>query len=167
MSARLAASMASSAGTYSAFCGPVQLFETLQDGYHTPLTTTQIAGLFQAGCLSRNAGSDLAENTDEQTIDELLPLLKYRTSRQFTRRLPASRRPTPFRLSLPTAIPLVFLGVIATVVVGLFFSARQSIASPVLPSAASRPNRTLTGRSSSPVSLPPRQLRRAHAVSDR
>jgi len=71
-------------------------------------------------------------------IDDLLPLLNHRTSRQFIRRLPSSRRPRPFRLSLPTAIPLVLLGTAATVVIGcFFFTARPSMAGPILTSVAS------------------------------
>jgi hypothetical protein len=114
------------------------LFEILQNGFHTPLTTTLVEGLFHAGCLSPDTGCGPSQIMDGQMIDDLLPLLKYRSSRQFTRRLPATRRPRPIRLSLPAAIPLVFVGAIATVIIGcFFFSPRSSMASPILTSAAS------------------------------
>jgi hypothetical protein len=66
----------------------VQLFEILQDGYHTPLTEGQIAELFQAGRLGRNTPCKAVSKKDWRTIDELFPLLKYETSSQF-------RDPTP------------------------------------------------------------------------
>lgn len=111
----------------------MQLAQILQNSYGTPLTTAQVTGLFQAGCLRRHTGSDLSQEADGQLIDDLLPLLNYRDSRETIRHLPAARRPArPFRLSLPTAIPLVFVGAAASVVMGcLFFTARPSIASPV------------------------------------
>src|SRR4051794_29114587 len=95
-------------GPYSAICETVQMDGIFQDGFHTPLTTTQVARLFHGGCLSRHTRGSATEEMEGQMIDDLLPLLKYRTSRQFTRRLPAARRPRPFRLSLPTAILRVF-----------------------------------------------------------
>jgi hypothetical protein len=61
----------------------MQLFEILQDGFHTPLTATQIAELFQAGRLGRNTPCKAVSQKDWQTIDELFPLLKYETSSQF------------------------------------------------------------------------------------
>jgi hypothetical protein len=120
------------------FLQGMQLFESLQDGFDAPLTSAQVAGLFDAGCLGRNTGCNSSPRTVEQTIDDLLPLLKYRTSRHFTRHLPTPRRPCPFRLSLPTAIPLVFLGAIATVAIGLVFSTTPSVASPIPTRVASR-----------------------------
>src|SRR3954447_10149337 len=72
-------------GPYSAMCETVQMDGIFQDGFHTPLTTTQVAGLFHAGCLSRHARGSATEEAEGQMIDDLLPLLKYRTSRQFTR----------------------------------------------------------------------------------
>jgi hypothetical protein len=71
-------------------------------------------------------------------LDDLLPLLKYRTSRRFTRRLRARRRPQRFCLSLPAAIPLALLGAIATVLIGCFvFSPRSSMAGPIVTSIGS------------------------------
>ena len=125
-------------GIYSAFCGIVQLSEILQNGFQTPLTATQLAGLCHAGCLRLDSSCNAAGDTDGGTIDDLLPLLNYRTSRQFLRRLPPARRPRPFRLSLPTAILRVFVGAAASVVIGcLFFTARPSMAWPISTSVAS------------------------------
>jgi hypothetical protein len=117
-------------GTYSAFRGAVHLFDILQAAFHRPLTPTLVEGLFQAGCLGRHAGGDPAMETEGPMIDELLPLLKYRTARQFTRRLHTRRR--PFRLSLPAAIPLVFVGAFASVLIGCFlFTPRPCMAGPI------------------------------------
>ena len=122
----------------SCFLQGVQLFEILQGGFDAPLTSAQVTGLFDAGCLGSYTGCNPPQKAEEQTIDDLLPLLKYRTSCHFTRHLPTRRRPRPFRLSLPTAIPLVFLSAIATVIIGLVFSTRPSAASPIPTRVASR-----------------------------
>lgn len=124
-------------GTYSAFSGAMRLFGP-PGWLPAPLTTNEVAGLFHSGCLGGQIGGDSAQDTAAQTIDSLLPLLKYRTSRQFTRHLPSSRRRYPFRLSLPTAILRVFVGAAASVVIGcLFFTGRPSMAWPISTSVAS------------------------------
>ena len=144
-------------GTYSAIRGTVQLYGIFQD---TPLTTTQVAGLFHAGCLSPHTGGDAAGGTEGQMIDDLLPLLTYRTSGQlFTRHLPPARRPRPFRLSLSTAILRVFVGAAASVIIGcLFFTARPSMAWPISSGVASpssvlekKQTKKSTGRGRSPL----------------
>jgi hypothetical protein len=70
-------------GIYSAFCESVPLFEILQDGFHTPLSETQIAELFRAGRLGRNTPCKAVSKKDWRTIDELFPLLKYHAQWQF------------------------------------------------------------------------------------
>jgi hypothetical protein len=123
-------------GTLSAFGGDVKFYGILQGGFQTPLAAIQITGLFDNGCLSRDARSESAERTELQTIEELFPHLQSTPSRPLSRRSPAAR--TPFCLSLPAAIALVPVGMLATVVIGyLFFGAQPSVASPVVPSAMS------------------------------
>jgi hypothetical protein len=108
----------------------VKFFEILQGGFHTPLAALQIAGLFQGGGLDQHTDCNSAQTTDYQPINDLLPLLKYRKSRQFARRSPAARR--SFRLSLPAAIALIPLGAVTTAAIGyLFFGAQPSKASPI------------------------------------
>jgi hypothetical protein len=133
-------------GICSAFRRSVQLFGDPPGWLQAPLSALQVADLFRAGCLrAEDTGSSSGLNTEDQSIDALLPLLKYRSCRQFTRRLPVARRRNPFRLSLPTAIPLVFLGSLATVVVGcFFFSAPPSMASPASTNGVSHADRTQT-----------------------
>lgn len=58
----------------------VIFYDVMADGYHTPLTKTQIAELFQAGRLGRNQPCKEAEKKTWRTIDELFPLLKYEVS---------------------------------------------------------------------------------------
>jgi hypothetical protein len=48
-------------------------------GHRTALTGTQIAGLFQAGQLTRNDPCKEAEQAEWRTIDELFPLLQHGT----------------------------------------------------------------------------------------
>lgn len=69
-------------GTCPALVGSVNFYDVLADGYHTPLTKTQIADLFQAGRLGRNQPCKQVETKEWRTIDEVFPLLKYDSSRQ-------------------------------------------------------------------------------------
>lgn len=55
-------------------------YEVLADGYHSPLTKTQISELFQAGRLGRHHPCRQVGGKAWRTIDELFPLLKYETS---------------------------------------------------------------------------------------
>ena len=55
----------------------VKLYEVFADGYHTPLSSEQIADLFHAGRLRRNHRCKPVGNERWRTIDELFPLLKY------------------------------------------------------------------------------------------
>jgi hypothetical protein len=57
----------------------VNFYEVLADGYHSPLTKTQIAELFHAGRLCRNHPCKLRTQKQWRTIDELFPLLKYQS----------------------------------------------------------------------------------------
>lgn len=61
----------------------MNLYDVLADGYHTPLTKTQITELFQAGRLGRNQPCKQIEKKEWRTVDELFPLLKYDASRSF------------------------------------------------------------------------------------
>jgi hypothetical protein len=54
----------------------VQFYDVVAGGHRTALTRTQIAGLFQAGQLTRNDPCKEAEQTQWRTIDEVFPLLK-------------------------------------------------------------------------------------------
>jgi hypothetical protein len=58
----------------------VNFYEVLADGYHSPLTKTQIAELFHARRLSRNHPCKPLSQKEWQTIDELFPLLKYQSA---------------------------------------------------------------------------------------
>jgi hypothetical protein len=66
-------------GICPAFPPGVNFYEVLLPGYHSPLTKTQIGELFQAGRLKRNDPCKPVVQKDWQTIDELFPLLKYRS----------------------------------------------------------------------------------------
>jgi hypothetical protein len=54
----------------------VQFYDVVAGGHRTALTRTQIAGLFQAGQLTRKDPCKEAEQADWRTIDEVFPLLK-------------------------------------------------------------------------------------------
>jgi hypothetical protein len=58
----------------------VNFYEVLVDGYHSPLTKTQIAELFHAGRLRRGHPCKHVTGKEWQTIDEIFPLLKYQPS---------------------------------------------------------------------------------------
>jgi hypothetical protein len=56
------------------------LYEVLAPGYHSPLTKTQIAELFRAGRVGRNYRCKPISQKEWRTVDELFPLLKYRSA---------------------------------------------------------------------------------------
>jgi hypothetical protein len=58
----------------------VKLYDLLVEGYHTPLTASQIAELFHAGQIQRNDPCKEVGTERWRTIDELFPLLKYHSS---------------------------------------------------------------------------------------
>jgi hypothetical protein len=58
----------------------VKLYDLLVEGYHTPLTASQIAELFHAGQIQRNDPCKEVATERWKTIDELFPLLKYHSS---------------------------------------------------------------------------------------
>ena len=66
----------------------MKLYDLLVEGYHTPLTASQIAELFHAGQIQRNDPCKEVATERWRTIDELFPLLKYnsRASSESTRR---------------------------------------------------------------------------------
>ena len=53
------------------------LYDLMVDGYHTPLTATQIEELYGAGRLRRNDQCKQISTERWRTIDELFPLLKH------------------------------------------------------------------------------------------
>jgi hypothetical protein len=58
----------------------VNFYEVLADGYHSPLTKSQIAELFHARRLSRHHPCKLLSQKQWRTIDELFPLLKHQSA---------------------------------------------------------------------------------------
>jgi hypothetical protein len=58
----------------------VKLYDLLVEGYHTPLTASQIAELFHADQIQRNDPCKEVGTERWKTIDELFPLLKYHSS---------------------------------------------------------------------------------------
>jgi hypothetical protein len=56
------------------------LYEVLAPGYHSPLTKTQIVELFRAGRLGRDHRCKPVSQKEWRTVDELFPLLKYRSA---------------------------------------------------------------------------------------
>jgi hypothetical protein len=103
----------------------VQLFEILQDGFHTPLNETQIAELFNAGRLGRHTRCKPVKQTEWRTIDELFPLLKYHAPLQFSYQHSDSNSEFPHRRTMVFAIGLVAAAA-ATMVIFFFFSPRES-----------------------------------------
>ena len=58
----------------------MNFYDVLANGYHSPLTKTQIAELFHAGRLRRDHRCKHVTRKEWQTIDELFPLLKYQSA---------------------------------------------------------------------------------------
>jgi hypothetical protein len=55
----------------------VKLYDLLAEGYHTPLSSDQIADLVRVGRLQKNTPCKEVGQQTWRTIDELFPLLKY------------------------------------------------------------------------------------------
>src|SRR5256885_7863730 len=58
----------------------IMLYEVLAPGYHSPLTKIQIGELFRAGRVGRNHPCKQVSQKEWRTVDELFPLLKYRSA---------------------------------------------------------------------------------------
>lgn len=58
----------------------MQFYDVMAGGHRTALTRTQIAGLFQAGQLTRTDPCKEAEQAEWRTIDEVFPLLQHGTT---------------------------------------------------------------------------------------
>jgi hypothetical protein len=87
----------------------VSFYDVLAEGYHTPLTRTQIADLFHAGRLARDYPCKEVEKKEWRTIDELFPLLKYDAALPFVDK--SAARPNsqaPYR-ALAVAISALLL----------------------------------------------------------
>jgi hypothetical protein len=131
----------------------VQLFEILQDGFHTPLTEAQIAELFQADRLGRDTPCKAVSKKDWRTIDELFPLLKYETSSQF--RDPISEAENEFSVKQSALVAVKHL-------LGRLFGDRAAAATDgVKRPSNTRPRKVIQPRASQvrpppfPQSLPP------------
>ena len=94
----------------------MQLFEILQDGFHTPLTEAQISELFQAGRLNRHTRCKPAKQGQWRTIDELFPLLKYHAPWQFASGSPETSNEFRFRRAIVVGVGLATAAAAAVVV---------------------------------------------------
>jgi flagellar basal body-associated protein FliL len=104
----------------------VNFYEVLADGYHSPLTKTQIAGLFHAGRLRRGHRCKHVTGKEWQTIDELFPLLKYQPSEPA---LNYSQEPDSF--SARTWILIIaLLAVAVAAIAGYYFSSGATAPPP-------------------------------------
>jgi hypothetical protein len=128
-------------GHLSCSVSRVTLYEIWADGYHTPLTETQIAKLFQAGRLGRNHRCKQVEKKQWRTIDELFPLLKYDSSGlHFSQ----SAQPHSSRTLDHTLAAVIALFVISAGSLALYFSLRSETRGSrdaVILEAAARPSR--------------------------
>jgi cytoskeletal protein RodZ len=108
----------------------VQLFEILQDGFHTPLTEAQIAELFHAGRLNRQTRCKPANQGQWRTIDELFPLLKYHAPWQFASESAESRDELRFRRAIIAGAGFV-VAAAATLVLYFYSQSQSSAGRPV------------------------------------
>jgi hypothetical protein len=125
----------------------MQLFEILHDGFHTPLTATQVAELFRAGRLSRHSPCKPAKQGEWRTIDELFPLLKYHTPLQFSYQPPEANSEFRFRRSI---VGMCLLGATAATIVIYLFCQNQT-----------SPDRRITAIDSISMPAAPSHVRRA------
>lgn len=95
------------------------LYDLGGQGYHSPLTSEQIAELFHAGRVDRHHPCKPTAKSEWRTIDELFPLLKY-DSTSYLYRIDDSRR-FPVSILLAGAILILIVATISF----LYFSSRQ------------------------------------------
>ena len=94
-------------------------YEILQDGFHTPLTATQIGELFQAGHVGRHTRCKPAKQSEWLTIDELFPLLKHHTASQLVCQAPEPA--ASFKLEWSSAVAVSVSGAAAIAAI-IYFS---------------------------------------------
>ncbi len=99
----------------------MNLYNILADGYHTPLTKTQIAGLFHGGLLGQNQPCKQVEEKEWRTIDELFPLLRYETPQRSLYQ-PTDVHGSPVRY--PALAILISILVISVVSLAGYFALR-------------------------------------------
>jgi hypothetical protein len=128
------------------------LYDILQDGFHTPLTATQVAELFHAGRLGRHTHCKPVKQKEWRTIDELFPLLKYHSPFQLSYQPPDSENEFGFRRSIVIAASLVGAAA-ATVVMYLYSQSQHSL------------GRSITAIDSISTSAAPAHVSRAPIVS--
>lgn len=134
------------------FAGGVQLFEILQDGFHTPLTEAQISQLFQAGRLNRHTPCKPVKQAAWRTIDELFPLLKYNAPWRLTYRSAEPSSEFRFRRAIVVAASLIVSASAALTL--CFYSQGESSG-----------NRRITAIDSISSSTGPSNVRRAPVIT--
>jgi flagellar basal body-associated protein FliL len=97
----------------------VQFYDVVAGGHRTALTRTQIAGLFQAGQLTRNDPCKAAEQTQWRTVDEVFPLLKEGTLARSLYQPTQLHKPRPHVLALTAVISVLVIA--AASLVAYFF----------------------------------------------
>jgi hypothetical protein len=130
----------------------VQLFEILQDGFHTPLTVTEVAELFHAGRVGRQTPCKPTEQKEWRTVDEFFPLLKYHAPFQFSYQPPESN--SEFRFRRAVVVAMCVVGAAATTIVIYLYSQSQNPA-----------DRRITAIDSISTSEAPSYIRRVPASS--
>lgn len=99
-------------------------YEVLARGYHSPLTKTEIAELFQAGRLDRHTPCKLEKGSEWQTIDEIFPLLKYHVPWQPGYQSPRTSSEDRSRRPLVAGVGLA--GALAATLLVYFYCKSQS-----------------------------------------
>jgi hypothetical protein len=100
----------------------VNFYEVMANGYHSPLTKTQIAELFHAGRLGRHHRCKQVANKEWRTIDELFPLLKYQSSGPAVYESTEPRGPSPRIWS----VVLLFLAAACAAAIVWFYFAHDA-----------------------------------------
>jgi hypothetical protein len=133
----------------------MQLFDILQDGYHTPLTATQISELFQAGRLHRHTRCKPAKQGQWRTIDELFPLLKYHAPWQLAAESPDPNNEFRFRRAVVVGVGLATAAAAALLVYfyvqGQSPTGRRVTSIDYIPSSASQTSASQPLLSTQPI----------------
>jgi hypothetical protein len=133
----------------------VILYDLDVKGYHTPLTSEQIAELFYAGRVDRHHPCKPTAKSEWRTIDELFPLLKYDSTNHLYR-IDDSRR-LPISMLLAGACLILIVAAISF----LYLSSQQEQAHVIRSIESSPPPRAYSASATTTMPIVALQQRSA------
>ncbi|PYJ09549.1 MAG: hypothetical protein DMF06_09560 [Verrucomicrobia bacterium] len=121
----------------------MQFYDVVAGGHRTALTKTQIAGLFQAGQLSRNDPCKAAEQAEWRTVDEVFPLLKEGALSRSLYQPTQLHKPRPHIFALTAVISVLVLAAASLVAYFVWLNGTPGPRKAITAAAAANPQAPL------------------------